>query len=179
MQPNTDQWGQPIQPDPQPMLVGAPQPMVVGGVDPGMMTGRPAQMMGFIDSVKSVMMNNFANFEGRSSRSEYWWFFLFTFIINIAISIVDMAVSIALGHETADTVWCGLILIYYLIFFIPSLSVGVRRMHDLGKSGWWILITAIPCIGIILYIVWVASEGEPHDNAYGPVPTNVLAPNLL
>jgi len=168
MQPNTDQWGQPIQPDPQQMLVGTPQPMVVGGVDPGMMTGRPAQMMSFIDSVKSVMMINYATFEGRASRSEYWWFYLFTIIINFAMGVVEGVTFVMIGEEASFWVSCGTTLIYVMAFLIPGLAVGVRRMHDHGKSGWWILC---PIYNIILF----ASEGENVPNMYGPVPTNVLA----
>ncbi len=177
MQPNTDQWGQPIQPDPQPMLVGAPQPMVVGGVDPGMMTGRPAQMMGFIDSVKSVLMNNYANFNGRASRSEYWWFYLFTFLVGLPLGVIDGVILVVMDVPIDSLLWSfsPLGTLFQLSIMIPSLAVAVRRMHDLGKSGWMLLIGLIPCVGIILLIVWTASDGEPHDNAYGPVPTNVLA----
>jgi uncharacterized membrane protein YhaH (DUF805 family) len=159
------------------MVVGAPQPMVVGGVDPGMMTGRPAQMMGFIDSVKSVLMNNYANFNGRASRSEYWWFALATFIAGFCFSLVDGVMLVVMDVPLDSILWTlsPITTLLRLAIFIPSLAVAVRRMHDLGKSGWWILIIAIPCVGIILYIVWLATDGEPHDNAYGPVPTNVLA----
>ena len=177
MQPNTDQWGQPIQPDPQQMLVGIPQPMVVGGVDPGMMTGRPAQMMGFIDSVKSVLMNNFANFEGRASRSEYWWFYLFTFLMALLLGVIDGVMLAIMDVPITSLLWTlsPMATLFQLAILIPSLAVMVRRFHDLGKSGWWFFILLIPCVGIILYIVWMASEGEPHDNMYGPVPTNVVA----
>jgi len=61
-----------------------------------------------------------------------------------------------------------------LAMIIPMLSVSVRRLHDTGKSGWMILIMMIPCIGIILWIVWMVEDGQAHDNAYGPVPTNTL-----
>ena len=181
MQPNTDQFGQPIQPSPQPdpqqMLVGTPQPMVVGGVDPGMMTGRPAQMMKFIDSVKSVLMNNFANFEGRASRSEYWWFYLFTILVAFPLGFIDGVMLVIMDVSLDSLLWSlsPLATLFQLGVLIPSLAVGVRRMHDLGKSGWMLLIALIPCVGIILLIVWTASDGEPHDNMYGPVPTNVLA----
>jgi uncharacterized membrane protein YhaH (DUF805 family) len=177
MQPNTDQFGQPIQPDPQQMLVGTPQPMVVGGVDPGMMTGRPAQMMGFIDSVKSVLMNNFANFEGRASRSEYWWFYLFTILVAFPLGFIDGIMLVIMDVPMDSLLWSlsPMTTLFQLAVLIPSLAVGVRRLHDLGKSGWMLLIVLIPCVGIILLIVWAASDGEPHDNAYGPVPTNVLA----
>jgi len=177
MQPNTDQWGQPIQPDPQPMLVGAPQPMVVGGVDPGMMTGRPPKIIGFLDSLKSVLMVNFANFDGRASSSEYWWFVLFRILIAFPLGIIDGVILVVMDVPIDSFLWSfsPLGTLFQLVILIPSLAVLVRRMHDLGKSGWWILITAIPCIGIILLFVWTVSDGEPHDNAYGPVPTNVLA----
>ena len=176
MQPNTDQWGQPIQPDPQQMLVGAPQPMVVGGVDPGMMTGRPAQMMSFIDSVKSVMMNNYANFNGRASRSEFWWFALATSIAGFCFGLVDGVILVVMDAPLDSILWTlsPITTLFQLAIFIPSLSVAVRRFHDLGKSGWFWFILLIPCVGIILYIVWMATDGEPHDNMYGPVPTNVL-----
>ena len=163
MQPNTDQWGQPIQPEPQQMLVGAPQPMVVGGVDPGMMTGRPAQMMGFIDSVKSVMMNNFANFEGRASRSDYWWFTLFEIIAYFITGIVD---GFLFGWGYYDPTW--ITWVFQLAIFLPGLAVAIRRIHDHGKSGWWILC---PIYNIVLW----ATEGEAVPNSHGPVPTNVLA----
>ena len=174
MQPNTDQFGQPIQPAPEPMLIGSPQPAVVGG---GMGGGRPAQMMGFIDSVKSVLMNNFANFEGRASRSEYWWFALATFIAGFCIGLVDGVILVVMDVPIDSLLWSfsPLGTLFQLAILIPGLAVLVRRFHDLGKSGWWFFILLIPCVGIILYIVWMATEGEPHDNAYGPVPTNVLA----
>ena len=57
---------------------------------------------------------------------------------------------------------------------IPTIAVSVRRMHDTGKSGWMLLILIIPCIGFILWIVWMVEDGQAHDNAYGPVPTNTM-----
>ena len=155
MQPNTDQWGQPIQPDPQQMLVGAPQPMVVGGVEPVMIAGRPAQMMGFVDSVKSAMMNNFANFDGRASRSEYWWFYLFFVIMQNILGIIAGVAGVpALSMA--------------MILLVPAgLSSAVRRMHDHGKSGWFILI---PLYNLYLMII----DGEAGANAHGAPPTNQL-----
>ncbi|HIG20511.1 MAG TPA: DUF805 domain-containing protein [Candidatus Poseidoniales archaeon] len=133
--------------------------------------------MGFIDSVKSVLMNNFANFEGRASRSEYWWFFLFTFLISFPLGIIDGIMLVVMDVPMDSVLWAitPMSTLFQLAVMIPQLALGVRRMHDLGKSGWMLLIGLIPCVGIILLIVWTASDGEPHDNAYGPVPTNVLA----
>jgi len=166
MQPNTDQWGQPIQPAPQPapepMLIGSPQPAGVGG---GMVLqgGRPTQMMGFIDSVKSVLMNNFANFEGRASRSEFWWFALFIFIAGIPLGMID---GMLFGWEIGDPMWISNI--FTLTAFLPNLALSVRRTHDHNHSGWWLLVPFA-----ILY--FALAEGEAVPNAYGPVPTNVLA----
>jgi uncharacterized membrane protein YhaH (DUF805 family) len=147
--------------------------MVVGGVNPGMMTGRPAQMMGFVDAVKNALQNNYVNFSGRASRSEYWWFYLFTIIASVGFLIPLMILA-----AISDTVAIVGFVIYMLVImglFLPSIGIQVRRLHDLGKSGWWYFIILIPCVGVILYIVWMVTDGEPHDNAYGPVPTNVLA----
>ncbi len=151
-----------------------PAPTVVGGViDPAMMTGRPAQMMGFMDAVKNALQNNYVNFSGRASRSEYWWFYLFTVLVSTGTQIL-MGVFAALG-DAGIMIGLGFGVLVMLGIFLPSLGVSVRRMHDIGKSGWFLLIGLIPCVGLILLIVWMVSDGEPHDNMYGPVPTNVLA----
>jgi uncharacterized membrane protein YhaH (DUF805 family) len=69
----------------------------------------------------------------------------------------------------------GLIaLVGIVAMIIPTIAVSVRRMHDTGKSGWMLLILIIPCIGFILWIVWMVEDGQAHDNAYGPVPTNTM-----
>ena len=163
MQPNTDQFGQPIQPSPQqapePMLIGTPQPAVVGG---GMGTGRPIKMMNPLDALVSCLKHT-VTFDGRASRSEFWWFFLAFQIISFGLNMV--AVFLAIMMEMTELVYLGYLI--YLLF--PAyLSVSVRRMHDHGKSGWWILV---PIYNIVLF----ATEGQPHANSYGPVPTNVLA----
>ena len=62
----------------------------------------------------------------------------------------------------------------YLALLPPSLGVSVRRLHDTGKSGWLLLLSFVPCIGAILLLVWMIEDGQAHDNAYGPVPTNTL-----
>ena len=151
-----------------------PEPMVVGGVNPAMMTGRPAQMMGFVDAVKNALQNNYVNFSGRASRSEYWWFYLFACLAVFGAQILGGIITAALGDAGA-MIGLGIVVLVYLGLVLPNLGVSVRRMHDIGKSGWLLLVAIIPCVGVILLIVWMVSDGEPHDNAYGPVPTNVLA----
>ena len=143
---------------PEPAVVGSPQPAVAGG---GMGGGRPAQMMGFMDAVMSCLKGSLT-FSGRASRSEYWWFGLAFLIAQVVLTVVDSLL--------------GTPLILAVLLLIPaSISAGVRRLHDLGKSGWWYWIALIPLVGAILLLVWMVTDGEPQPNAYGDVPTNVLA----
>ena len=142
---------------------------------------RPDKMMGFTDAVKNCVRNNYLGFSGRASRSEYWWFMLFLQIVPIVGYVLVFAyISVALGEEGAtmsfETLMNLLSLpsLVTLAFLLPALSVSVRRLHDTGKSGWMLLITLIPCIGLILWLVWMIEDGQAHDNAYGSVPTNLL-----
>ena len=129
-------------------------------------------MMGFMDAVKNALQNNYVNFSGRASRSEYWWFYLFSVLVSTGTQIL-MGVFAALG-DAGIMIGLGFGVLVMLGIFLPSFGVSVRRMHEIGKSGWFLLIGLIPCVGFILLIVWMVSDGEPNDNAYGPVPTNVL-----
>ena len=132
-------------------------------------TGRPAQMMGFMDAVKNAIMNNYANFSGRASRSEYWWFALFGFVVNFSANIIDaiLGIEIVSGYGPLTS-------IAILALLLPNISLLVRRLHDTGRSGWMYLIGLIPCVGLIILLVFLVQDGEPHPNAYGEVPTNIL-----
>ena len=95
----------------------------------------------------STCFSKYATFDGRASRSEFWWFFLFTFLVSAASSIVSETLS-------------GL---FSLGVLLPSLAVGARRLHDVDRSGWFLLLWLIPIIGWIVLIVWAAQEGkEPN-----------------
>ena len=134
--------------------------------------GRPAHMMSFTDAVQNVLMNNYANWGGRASRSEYWWFFLFTMILQFIALPIDIVV---LGYDMMDPGAIQIVgTIAGLALFLPSLCVLVRRLHDLGKSGWWFLIALIPFLGIIVLLVFMVTEGEQLPNQYGEVPTNTI-----
>jgi uncharacterized membrane protein YhaH (DUF805 family) len=98
--------------------------------------------------------SNFANFSGRARRSEYWFFALFNFIFYILFLVLSGLLNSYI-----------LVVIYYIAIIIPSLAVAVRRMHDVGKSGWYILI---PIYSLILLF----TEGTRGDNEYGPDPKN-------
>jgi uncharacterized membrane protein YhaH (DUF805 family) len=128
--------------------------------------------MGFADAVQNVLMNNYTNFERRASRSEYWWFALFNLIVNIVTFVIDSTLGTMI---TYDMGYVGFIALLALL--LPSLSVSVRRLHDLGKSGWWLLIAIIPIvnfIGIFVILVFTLMEGEKQPNQYGEVPTNTI-----
>lgn len=109
----------------------------------------------------SALTNNYCNFSGRASRSEYWWFVLFTFILGYVIT------SIFYSHTSTLNIVSGIV---NLALLLPSLGLGVRRLHDIGKSGWWIFIGFIPLVGAIILIVWFCSDSQRTPNEYGPVP---------
>ena len=138
-------------------------------LDTPQMTGRPAQMMGFMDAVKNAIMNNYANFSGRASRSELWWFTLFNFSISIPVTMIDLIIGIEVvpGYGPFAS-------ILIIALLLPSLGLVVRRLHDTGRSGWWYFIALVPCVGFIILLVFLIIDGEPHPNAYGEVPTNIL-----
>jgi uncharacterized membrane protein YhaH (DUF805 family) len=111
------------------------------------------------------VLKKYAVFSGRARRKEYWMYFLFNIIIGICIAIVDAVVHVGF-----------LQLIYSLALLIPSLAVAVRRLHDTGKSGWWLLIGLVPFAGVIILIVLFCLDSEPGTNAYGPNPKGVSGP---
>tara|TARA_B100000965_G_scaffold324836_1_gene286929 strand:- start:11818 stop:12366 length:549 start_codon:yes stop_codon:yes gene_type:complete len=132
---------------------------------------RPEHAMSFTDSIESVI-RNFVNFSDRASRSEYWWFQLFFVVALATADFIDVMMS-----ELAEVPfsWFGTIAFFGLI--IPNLAVTVRRLHDLGYSGWFILLVFIPCVGSIIglvILVFMVVEGQSQINDYGTVPTNTI-----
>ncbi|WP_419875402.1 DUF805 domain-containing protein [Candidatus Pristimantibacillus sp. PTI5] len=105
-------------------------------------------------------LKNYVGFTGRARRMEYWNFILFNIIISIALAIVETLVGLT-GVLTG---------LYSLAMLLPSLAVGVRRLHDIGKSGLWLLIGFIPLVGAIVLLVFAFMEGEEGNNQYGPNP---------
>ena len=132
---------------------------------------RPEHTMSFMDSIDNVI-RNFLNFSDRASRSEYWWFQLFFFVALAIADSIDVMISTILdgpGDIFGTIVFLGLI--------IPNLAVTVRRFHDIGYSGWYILLVFIPCLGSIIglvIIVLMMVDGQPQINDYGTVPTNTI-----
>ena len=117
-----------------------------------------------------VMRDNYANFSGRARRKEYWMFVLFQAIVMIVLMILDNVLGLGFDIGGIPLGYGVLYTIGALAHFIPGLAVVVRRLHDVGKSGWFYLIALIPLIGIIWLLVLMCTDGDKGDNAYGPDP---------
>lgn len=116
--------------------------------------------MNFKESIITCLKHKYATFSGRARRSEYWFFALFTTIVESIVSII---------FSDGDGVnFLGSLI--NLAVFVPSLAVSVRRLHDIGKSGWYLLIMLIPIAGPIILIIKLAQDSMPGANAYGPCP---------
>lgn len=119
-----------------------------------------------IEWYKKVVFENYANFEGRARRAEYWWYALGNFILLIIAMILDNVLGITMGQMGYGPIYALLA----LATFIPGLAVGIRRLHDVGKSGWFYLIIFIPIIGAIWLLILFFTEGTQGPNQYGPDP---------
>lgn len=117
--------------------------------------------MTFTDAIKTCF-NKYANFSGRATRSEYWWFQLFFILVYMALAILSSAIS---------EMFAILALVFALGMLIPATAAGVRRLHDTDKSGWWLLLGIVPLIGLLL-IYFLAIEGTPGDNRFGEKPAS-------
>jgi uncharacterized membrane protein YhaH (DUF805 family) len=111
--------------------------------------------MNFQQAVASVF-RNYANFNGRAARSEYWWFVLFSFLVSAVLTLID-------GSGLLSGIWS-------LIVLLPSLAVGARRLHDTDRSGWWLLIMLVPLIGFIVLIWFFVTRGNDGPNRFGADP---------
>ena len=96
-------------------------------------------------------------FTGRASRSEYWWWFLFVVIVGAILGMFGKTGEVLNG-------------IAGLALFLPGLGLAVRRLHDINKSGWWVLLALIPVVGAIILIIWYVQDSDHYTNQYGPVP---------
>ena len=112
-----------------------------------------------------AVLKKYADFNGRAQRAEYWYFVLFNFIISIVLGIVDGALGFNIGMNIG---FLGLI--YSLVVLLPGLAVSIRRLHDIGKSGWMLLVCFIPVIGAIWFLILMVKDSTPGDNQYGPNP---------
>ena len=141
--------------------------------------------MGFTEAIKHVF-SNYATFQGRASRSEFWWFYLFMIIANAIISIPytiglatsanTMTVNEATGQVTSGGLsglaifGIALLVIWGLATIIPILAVSVRRLHDTDRSGWWWWLNFLCCIGGIILIIFYVQPSTPGPNRFGDGP---------
>lgn len=119
----------------------------------------------YLAIIKSVVLKNYFNFEGRATRKEFWTYTIALMIVNLILSCIPKAGPIISG-------------LLSLALLCPSLGVGARRLHDINKSGWLQLIAFIPLVGAIILIVWWAKEGNKEANQYGEVPVTPTEENV-
>jgi len=121
--------------------------------------------MVLIAAFKRVVAESYAKFDGRSGRAEFWWFFLANLIVGVVLSLLGQA----------STFFYIIYVIYGLALIIPSIAVGIRRLHDINRTGWWILIALVPLVGLIVLLVFYATAGDRGTNQYGPEPIPLAA----
>ncbi|HHX35231.1 MAG TPA: DUF805 domain-containing protein [Gammaproteobacteria bacterium] len=117
------------------------------------------------------VLKKYAVFSGRARRKEYWYFVLF----NIVISVILSAIDGMMGSYNAETGMGLLGSIYILAILLPGIGVSIRRLHDTGRSGWWLLIGFVPLIGAIVLIVLMLQNSKPGQNQYGANPKETTA----
>lgn len=123
----------------------------------------------FVQAVKTCL-SKYLTFSGRARRSEYWYFYLFGLIFGLPFNIIstvnpESMMSMATG---------GIAALIALLLLLPSIAVGVRRLHDVGKSGAWLLIGLIPFIGAIWLLILFLKDSDPQPNQYGPSPKYII-----
>ena len=122
--------------------------------------------MGFGDAVKSGFAK-YATFAGRATRSEFWWWWLFSSLVYAVAFLLALILG---GSSSSDGVSAVAIVIYLvagLALILPSISVMVRRLHDIDRSGWWYWIGLVPCVGPIILIVFYVTPGTAGQNRFG------------
>lgn len=119
--------------------------------------------MNAFDYYKNAFTKKYADFNGRARRSEYWYFVLFNTLVAIVAAIIDSVIGFPIVY-----------LVYALASIIPSIAVAVRRMHDTNKSGWYLLLSLIPLVGLIV-IYFLVMDSDEGENKYGPNPKRLMA----
>jgi len=120
-----------------------------------------------------ILKERYAQFDGRATRSEYWYFILYYFILSFIMALLDtFFVNPFLLHATPEEASKGGILGLLLAvgLLVPSIAVAVRRLHDIGKSGWWLLLGLVPVVGVLVLIYLYAQDSQKGENAYGRNP---------
>ena len=128
--------------------------------------------MGPVEAVRSVL-RNYANFSGRARRSEYWWWFAaqIVFYVSAGVLIVSIPGSRSPGSPGVGIASVVLLLValFTVLSIIPDLAVTTRRLHDVGRSGWWQLLSLIPLGGLVV-LIFTLMDTQPRPNRWGPPP---------
>ena len=115
--------------------------------------------------------SNYVNFKGRARRSEYWFIVLFLFLTNLGATTIDGAVfATDVDEFLATGGWGPVGVLWSIAVFLPSLSVLVRRLHDTGRSAWWLLIALVPIAGVIVLFIFTVFDSDLSENKYGESP---------
>lgn len=122
------------------------------------------------------VLKQYADFSGRARRKEYWMFFLVNLIISFAIGFVSGFIGGVSQDPTLASALMIPSILYSLAVLIPSIAVGVRRLHDTNRSGWWLLISLVPVIGAIVLIVFFVQDSQAGSNQYGENPKGMDSP---
>jgi uncharacterized membrane protein YhaH (DUF805 family) len=113
------------------------------------------------------VLKNYANFDGRARRSEYWYFVLVNIAFVLGLNLLDMLVRVLTGYGPFVT-------LYALVTLVPGIAVAIRRLHDTDRSGWWVLLALVPLVGLVL-IYFLALDSDGGTNRYGQNPKLVIA----
>ncbi len=126
--------------------------------------------MNFTAAIRSFW-SRFADFKGRSRRSEYWYVQVFLVVTNLAVAGIDLALMDGDVDRFIANGGGGIVgLIWIFATIVPALAVLIRRLHDAGKTGWWALVGFIPLVGAIVLLVFTVTDSSPGENKYGTSP---------
>ncbi|HEY4504550.1 MAG TPA: DUF805 domain-containing protein [Candidatus Paceibacterota bacterium] len=124
-----------------------------------------------------AVLKKYAVFKGRASRREYWYFYLMNLIIIGLCYLIFVAMGgFKIGGAYDPVLWFIIIaMIYFLAIIVPQVAITVRRLHDTNRSAWWLLITFVPYIGGLIFLILMVLASTPGENKYGPNPKGVMA----
>lgn len=153
----------------------AAQPADVAGMPGRPEIAHPVITPGVFRYYRYCVTTGYARFRGRARRREYWSFFLISLLGFAIVGGIGFAIGSAMGFNEAEepTVASTFIGLYWLALLLPSLAVLVRRVHDIGLSGWFVLLGFVPMIGSLIILVFTLVASQKHENKWGPVPTGV------
>ena len=136
-------------------------------------TAGPTPALSVWGYFKRAITSKYASFTGRATRKEYWSYVLFAMLGYLVLGLAGLAVDNAVGTGDEPAVMIILVVLFGLAIMLPGLAVTVRRQHDIGLSGWFILLGLIPTFGSLIIIVFALIPSQKHENKWGPVPDGV------